>query len=330
MSEDAAKLQLVQAPSAEPTAVEPWEQAAAADDAAPAAVGARAMSAIRRYRWLIVAVFVVAVGAGFVATRFITPIYDVHATIWIQAETPMSQKVGAFKSEELLNSQAWVELLMSHASRRRRRSQACALRESGRPGRFGGLPGFAIADRFVPGHTSSISTGIEAVAPADGERRCSRQRRVCRLRRQRIGFRWQLGRTCSQGAGTEKILFTVLTPRETAIRLHLDRLTTKLADKEQLPHRFDAGPRSPGIARTINAWMHEYVDVAQQLKKAERGRSTPAFLRASSALPSEACTNRNKLGGVPGPRRSRSRVPRSSPIAPGVQADQRPGDHELL
>jgi uncharacterized protein involved in exopolysaccharide biosynthesis len=110
MSEDVAKLQLVQPASAEPTAVEPWEQGPP-PTMPPRQPLERAVSAIRRYRWLIVAIFLVAVGAGFVATRFIAPNYDVHATIWIQAETPMSQRVGAFKSEELLSSQAWVELL---------------------------------------------------------------------------------------------------------------------------------------------------------------------------------------------------------------------------
>src|SRR5512147_618035 len=99
MSEDLAALKLVHAP--ESTAVQGWDQPALPTPAVPRPPLERVRGAIRRYRWLIAAVIALAIGAGIVATRLVRPLYDVHATIWIQAETPMSQKTGPIRSEEL-------------------------------------------------------------------------------------------------------------------------------------------------------------------------------------------------------------------------------------
>jgi len=43
----------------------------------------RTVSAIKRYRWLIVAIIAVGTAVGFVLSQFVKPKYQVNATIWI-------------------------------------------------------------------------------------------------------------------------------------------------------------------------------------------------------------------------------------------------------
>ena len=100
MSEDAPQLQLVHSPS---TAVQEWSEPPLPAPITPKRPLERIAGALRRYRWLMVAVFLLSAIAGAVAMRFVKPQYDVTATIWIQSETPMADKDGPIRSEELLN-----------------------------------------------------------------------------------------------------------------------------------------------------------------------------------------------------------------------------------
>ena len=74
----------------------------------------RPLAALRRYKLLCVAILALALIGGGVATQMVKPSYEVRATIWIASETPLADKEGPIRSHELLNSQAWVELLRSY------------------------------------------------------------------------------------------------------------------------------------------------------------------------------------------------------------------------
>ena len=78
--------------------------------------------------------------------------------------------------------------------------------------------------------------------------------------------RWILPAEVFASTGTKKMQFTVSTPRETAIN-YINRLTATLpvGSSFMTLTMHDADPQ--GTARTMNAWLHEYVDVAAQLKK---------------------------------------------------------------
>src|SRR5690348_13665178 len=66
----------------------------------------RPLAAIRRYKWLILAVALTAAGLGFLGLRFLTPEYEVRATIWLQSETPQNARGGPIRPGELLSSSA--------------------------------------------------------------------------------------------------------------------------------------------------------------------------------------------------------------------------------
>jgi capsular exopolysaccharide synthesis family protein len=282
----------------------------------------RAVSAIRRYRWLIVAIFLVAVGAGFVATRFIAPLYDVHATIWIQAETPMSQRVGAFKSEELLNSQAWVELLKSPRVVDAVVTKLALYLNPANPADSAAFRSFTVSNRFMPGQYElqvdrdqkrwHLQLLTAQVADSGG---------VADSVGKAIGFHWVLPAEVFSGAGTKKIQFTVSTPRETALG-YAGRLQTSLPTGSTFLRLTMSGPNPRTIAGTMNAWMHEYVDVAGTLKK----QNVVEYLRILSDQLSTAERSlhdaENKLEQfkvttitLPG---------ENTPIAPGIQATTNP------
>ncbi len=264
MSDEAAPLQLVHSP--ESTAVEMADHAPALTSL-PSQPLERARGAIRRYKWLMVAVVLLAVGGGFAATRFVKPLYDVSATILIQSETPMSRNGGAFKAEELLSSGAWVDLLKSP------RVADAVVKNLGlyvrpdNPGDSTAMRGFAIAERFAKGRYElgidrdrktwrlQLATGnaVDSGTVSDSVGRA-------------LGFKWLLPAVLFEGSGTKKVPFTVSTPRETALD-YIGRLSATLPDRGTfmtLTMRDDDPQLS---ARTMNAWMHEYVDVAEQLKK---------------------------------------------------------------
>jgi len=321
MPEDVAPHQLTHSP--EPTAVDSWDQSPVSAPL-PRQPFERARGALRRYRWLTVAVVAAFALGGFIATRFVKPVYNIQGTIWIQAETPMSQKGGAFRQEELLNSQAWVELLLSSRVADAVVRKLALYVKPADPADSVAFRGFAIADRFVPGkyqldldkgskrwHLQMASgTGVDSGGPADSVGK-------------KIGFRWQLEPAVFEGAGTQKILFTVLTPRETANDYTSNRLTTRLPERSSFLTVSMQDPDPQGSARTINAWMNEYVSVAQQLKRANVVQYSAILAGQLGVAERSLHESENALEGF---RVQTITLPgsESSPIAAGVQQTSDP------
>ncbi len=72
----------------------------------------RSLAALKRYRWLILAVFVVGSAAGIAATKFVKPKYTVDGTIWI-AEN-QSARTGPVQAPGLIASDlGWSDLVKS-------------------------------------------------------------------------------------------------------------------------------------------------------------------------------------------------------------------------
>src|SRR5579864_6368410 len=74
----------------------------------------RYAAALRRYRWLVLACFGLGAVLGYVGTRFVTPEYEAHATVWISSESERRPaQNGPIQSEQLLNPTGWDELFRS-------------------------------------------------------------------------------------------------------------------------------------------------------------------------------------------------------------------------
>lgn len=227
----------------------------------------RPMSAIRRYKWIVLGIFLAALVVGLAATRFLKPQYEVLATIWIEPETPLSDASGPIRSRELLNSSAWVELLRSYRIVDAVVQKLALYVQPDHPSDFAIFSNFAIANRFIPG-----KYGLQI----------DRTKKRWHLERKdgtfadsgsvadsvglRAGLLWVAPSSLFEGSGKREIDFTVSTPRETAVEL-MKQLSADLPEKSNflwLRLRSD----DPQLAQlTLNTWLKEYVNVASQLKK---------------------------------------------------------------
>lgn len=321
MPQDVGSLQVIHSPDS--TAVESWEQSQAPAPL-PRQPMERARGAMRRYRWLMLGVVVLFVVGGVVATRLVKPMYAVQGRIWIEAETPMSQKVGAFRPEELLNSQAWVELLLSS------RVADAVVRELSlyvkpeNPGDSVAFRGLEVGDRFAPGkYQLEVDKARKtwrlqvAGAPVDSGGLADSVGKA-------IGLKWQLTPDAFAGSGVQKVGFTLLTPRETANDYVENRLQARLPDKGTFLTISMQDPDPHGSARTINAWMREYVDVAGQLKKANVVQYSNILAGQLSAAERSLRAAEDSLQSFRIHTITLPGTPQGSPIAPGIQQTSDP------
>ena len=95
------------------TRIATWEEPRSAVPPAAPSPLQRPVAAIRRYKWLMLAVVALASGMGVAATRFIIPQYEVHAQILIASESPMESRTGPIRSPGLLVADDWIALLKS-------------------------------------------------------------------------------------------------------------------------------------------------------------------------------------------------------------------------
>ena len=267
MAEEGASFRMVPAApvSAAPPAVQGWGDGAGL---APArSPMERPLAAIRRYKWLLVGIVALSVLGGVVATRLVEPEYEVRATIWINSETPLAERSGPIRSNELLNSQAWVELIRSYRIADavvRKLSLYVRPKDAADSAAF---TGFAVADRFVP--------GTYRLAVEEGGRRWKLSLKDAAFTEngtagdsigRQVGLRWQPSPSTLARFGDEEVEFTVATPRETSIEL-MTRLGTRLPERSNFLWLTLQDPDPHLAARTLNTWVTEYVAVAGELKR---------------------------------------------------------------
>ncbi|MEZ4588523.1 MAG: hypothetical protein R2909_19255 [Gemmatimonadales bacterium] len=86
-----------------------------AEDEGPS-IGAqisRVLSALARYKWLVLAITIAGTAASVAATRFIDPEYRVSGTIYIEANT--KSRGGPIQQADLLQDDSWLHLMRSFA-----------------------------------------------------------------------------------------------------------------------------------------------------------------------------------------------------------------------
>ncbi|MDQ3996503.1 MAG: polysaccharide biosynthesis tyrosine autokinase [Gemmatimonadota bacterium] len=244
-----------------------WE-VAAQDGAAGDAPSARYLAALRRYKWMMAAVIVLGTALGVALTRVMRPEYEVHATIWIAAETPQGdeeRRSGPIRAAELLHEASWPELLTSFAILEKvaRQTRLYLIPESSRDA--GVFASFATADRFRPGAYKLRvgDTGQRYELATAGGIRLETGTAGDSIGR-RFGFRWAplpaaLGRK-------RTIEFSLVTPREAALALRRS-LSVSLPEGTNLIHLTLGGSDPQGITTVLGAVIQEFVSVAGDLKR---------------------------------------------------------------
>ncbi|MGH7679789.1 MAG: Wzz/FepE/Etk N-terminal domain-containing protein, partial [Gemmatimonadaceae bacterium] len=230
----------------------------------------RPLAAVRRYKWLILAVTIISSGLGVVATKLIAPEYEVGATVWVAVNQRQGGQAqgGPIRSQELLGAgQAWVELFRTpkvvDEVVRKLVLYVTPENAADKPG----FASFSLAERYAPGNYELIIdrtakkwilTGLSGIeiergAPADSVGR-------------KVGFKWQVPENAFEGAGERRIKFSVITPREMS-----QQVVNNVGNRVQQGSNFlwltYRSPDPQLAARTLNTWLNEFVQVAATLKR---------------------------------------------------------------
>ena len=228
----------------------------------------RPVAAVKRYKWLIVALIMVAIAAGVVVTQVVTPQYEVRASIMISSETPFEKQLGPIRSTGLLNSDDWTQLLRSFTITDAVVRKLSLYLQPESQGDEEVLRNFRLASRFVPGKyelsldrakktwmlsSDKAGGGLDRGVYTDSVGR-------------KFGFQWVLPEWLFTGSGVHKVKFIVATPREIAVKL-VQRLTAQRQMQSNFLQLTLEDPDPQLAARILNTWVREFVSVAAALKK---------------------------------------------------------------
>lgn len=256
-------------PSFSPVASHSQELAGDYASADPHSSMERPIAAIRRYKWLILAVTLVSSALGVLGTRFIIPKYDVRATVWVAATAVRAgaERSGPIRSAELLNSGAWIELFRSYRVVdevvRKLALYVAPDLETDKPL----FAHFGLADRFAPGsYELVLDRGAKRWVLLTAEGVPVEKGAATDSVGGKVGFKWQIPEAAFGGTGERRIPFTVVPPRDKSLEL-LDRVGNRLAQGSNFLW-LTFSDADPMLAqRTLNTWLDEYVKVAADLKK---------------------------------------------------------------
>jgi succinoglycan biosynthesis transport protein ExoP len=226
----------------------------------------RAFGAVLRFKWLIVVVTLLGTAAGVAATRFVSPIYSAQATVWIDAGERRGPDRGPIRPGQLLEPQAWVDLLKSYVVLDQVVRNQRLFLEPKSPADTAALATLRVTDEYRPsayrltvdgtGRTWTLTTldGIERGRGAVGDSIGSG-----------VGLLWAPREALAPGQTVE---FTLATLRDAARRL-VDGFDVQM-DLNGNFLRLELRGANPGsITAIVNATVERYVEVAAELKRAK-------------------------------------------------------------
>lgn len=225
----------------------------------------RILAALKRHRWLILAMGILGAVGGTFASKFVHPTYQVQGTVWINAGPRDGRPTGAapIAASELLPTGSWPDLISSYAILDKTVRKLRTFVWTKKPEDAPILAGLEITDRLVPGEYTLEVEGqrwqllnkkdsvVEAGAVGDSIGR-------------RIGLQWRP--EAAQLRDGREATFTVITPRDAAVGLQR-RLVISLPERSNIM-TVRLTDRNPEMAaRTLNMILDEFVASAGDLKK---------------------------------------------------------------
>jgi capsular exopolysaccharide synthesis family protein len=230
----------------------------------------RTWSAIRRYKWLIVAIMAIGISAGFALTRIAKPNYTVNGSIML-ARSAGGQ--GPITSPGLISDpDTWIELVRSFivldqvvqrlglhvtpgsladTALLRDLMPSAALR----PGSYelrvdAGRTNYSLVQ--LPGRTGGEEVVVERGVLGDSIGRV-------------VGFQWQPEPT--RFAPGAAVAFNVMTPRDAAIALGRDLKHVPVSQNSNLLRLSMDGENPVLIARKMNTLLDQFAKEAARLKR---------------------------------------------------------------
>ena len=222
------------------------------------------MSAISRYKWLILALTFIGGAAGVLVARHSVPQYEVYATVWLSAETPQARTAGPIRPERLLNTSSWPDLIGSFAILDSvvRKTRLYVVPEDKSSAAV--LTTFAAADQYRPGvYEVRIIPGTNRYELV--ERGIVREQGVLGDSIGRsLGLRWAPADSLLQRSAP--VHFQLKTTREAAVELR-SRLQVSLPHDGSLLSLVLTGSDPQRTTETLDTLLSEFMATASRLKR---------------------------------------------------------------
>lgn len=221
----------------------------------------RYVSALKRYRWLMLLIILVGTTLGVVATRFVPPTYTANATIWVEDQGGRS---GPIRSGELLDAMGWVQLLQTPivyepvVHRLRLYVQPEETRDTAL------FMTFDLGERF--------RTGKYTLELSKDRTQYTLFRRSKEIERGTVGDSigrrqgWLWAPTAAQLKGRSEVEFTLLDPRNVTNKIMGD-LRAMMPEKGTFMRVSLDSKDQRRVAGVLNAISQEFTDLAADLKR---------------------------------------------------------------
>ncbi len=220
----------------------------------------RYIAALRRYKWLILGLTVLGTVGGVFGSRLIKPDYSTTAKIWIE---PNPGRSGPIRAPELLDEQAWEELLNTWVVLDSAAIKAKLYLKTA-PADSAVFDGFSFTDPFTPGQYSltltadgqqyTLRNATEAVdtgTPGDSIGRS-------------VGFAWAPPAAALEPGRSYP--FTVTTVRAAAAEI-VPRLAPRLTGGGNFLSISYTGKDPSLVTKTLNSVVEQFVSVAAEQKR---------------------------------------------------------------
>ncbi len=296
-----------------PMAGLPWQGQPPVEEGEGGIPWERFIAAIKRYKWLVLAVALIGTTLSVLASRFVKPSYTVTSTIYI--EEP-SQRAGPIRAEELLTSVQWVELLRTNAVLDSvvQRQQLFISTAKAKDSLL--VHGFSLAQKFRPGsYTVERSADGSWKLLMDNQTQVSQAANGDTLGRE-VGFAWVPSSDAL--APGEKADINVDSHRDASAGL-LENLHVVMADNGNFMRVSLSGQDPQRTAAIVNELTSQFVQLAADLKRAKL-KETAAILKEQ--LQYSATQLRDAEGALEGFRAKTIIQPSDVPIAAGIGLTQ--------
>jgi tyrosine-protein kinase Etk/Wzc len=248
----------------------PYSYSGMADDPGGPGIGfsvRRLVRGVARYKWLVLALTLAGTTAAFFATRYLQLTYRAESRLWIEVAQRGDLMRGPIQSPELLENDAWLELLRSfavydHVVREQKLFVSHLPRDASL---FTSID--IIPDALVPGtYALNVNGANGALELRAADDRIIERGRLGSVIGSSIGLVWKPSVTGN--AATRTAEFTLMHPRQAAAQLD-GAINARLAPGGNFMWVSYAADDPDLAARVTNAVAERYIAVAAELKRAK-------------------------------------------------------------
>lgn len=227
----------------------------------------RALGALRRYRWWIVAIILLGTAAGAGIGAYLPAEYEARATIWVEAPQPgESAQQGPIRAGQLLFAAGWVDLLRSYVILDHVVTDLRLYLQPANRGDSLLFAGLQLKEKFRPGvYTLTIAENGRDFTLSGRQKEPLQTGVVGDSVGQELGFAWVPPAALLEPG--RSIRFSIANPRDIARRLG-QRITPVMATGNFLRIEL-TGSEPDRITNTVNATAERFVKIATEMKNAK-------------------------------------------------------------